>query len=239
VNLPQYIGSARKGEHGVSIVSQIANDRFGWIFRRNHQEHDFGIDGHIEVVTASGSVTGQMLALQIKCGKSYFERRNALGYVYSGSAKHFNYFANCPVPVLIVLCDPNTDDCRWALFDPKQTRRKGKGWELTIPFMSQLANDREALENLLPSLHDSFSEKEYWRLNAMIADADYLHYVIGKDEVEKSDTSHARDFFERLKANRELAFACQGKIEMPISGYDDDERELFEIPGEGIHSAAF
>ena len=69
---PRFTHSAKQGEQGVSLVARITSDSFGWLFKRNHQEHDFGIDGQIEVVTGTGAVTGQMLAVQIKCGKSFF-----------------------------------------------------------------------------------------------------------------------------------------------------------------------
>src|ERR1022692_4509082 len=91
---PQYAPSAKQGNLGVSIVSRIVDEDLGWLFKRNHQEHDFGIDGQIEVVTKAGAVTGQMLGCQIKCGTSFFKERNRWGYVYRGETKHFNYLAN-------------------------------------------------------------------------------------------------------------------------------------------------
>ena len=52
-------------------------DALGWLFQRNHQEHDFGIDAQIELVTADGYLTGQLLAVQIKYGKSFFQENFA------------------------------------------------------------------------------------------------------------------------------------------------------------------
>ena len=106
---PQYAPSSKQGNVGVSIVSRIVEDKFGWLFKRNHQEHDFGIDGQIEVVTDEGAVTGQMLACQIKNGPSFFRESNRWGYIYRGETKHFNYLANCSLPVIIVICDPNRE----------------------------------------------------------------------------------------------------------------------------------
>ena len=96
---PQFSRSAQQGERGVNVVSRIVNENFGWIFKRNHQEHDFGIDGQIEVITPTGSVTGQMLAVQIKYGKSFFQEKNRWGYIYRGELKHFNYLSNYPIPI--------------------------------------------------------------------------------------------------------------------------------------------
>jgi Domain of unknown function (DUF4365) len=77
---PQFTASAKQGDLGISIVSRIVNDDFGWLFKRNHQEHDFGIDGQFEIVKDSGSVTGQILACQVKCGRSFFRDTNRWGY---------------------------------------------------------------------------------------------------------------------------------------------------------------
>ncbi len=104
---PQYMPAARKGDRGVRIVGRIVDEDLGWIFKRNHQEHDLGIDGQIEVVT-DGYATGQILAAQIKFGESFFKETNRWGYIYRGEKKHFNYLANYPVPVIIVICDPDT-----------------------------------------------------------------------------------------------------------------------------------
>ncbi len=71
VGYPQFSPSARKGELGIQLVSKIVNDDFGWLFKRNHQEHDFGIDGHVELITDERSVTGQMFAVQVKFGKTF------------------------------------------------------------------------------------------------------------------------------------------------------------------------
>jgi len=38
-----------------------------------------------------GQVTGQILAVQIEYGKSFFQEKNRLGYIYRGDEKHFNY----------------------------------------------------------------------------------------------------------------------------------------------------
>ncbi len=67
---PKRLGTDETSERGVNIVSTIFNDKFHWIFRRTHQEHDFGIDAFIDLVTDDGRVTGKFIAAQIKTGKS-------------------------------------------------------------------------------------------------------------------------------------------------------------------------
>ena len=126
---PKLTRSAKHGELGVNLVSTIVSDTFGWLFKNNHQEHDFGIDGQIELVTEHGNVTGQMLAVQIKCGESFFKEQNKWGYVYRGELKHFNYLSNYPVPVVILICHPESKECYWARFQPDQSQITESAWK--------------------------------------------------------------------------------------------------------------
>ena len=98
---PTYSKAAQKGEAGIDLASRIVNKELGWLLVRNHQEHDFGIDAQVDIILDDGSVTGQIIAMQIKYGKSFFQEKNQWGYVYRGDQKHFNYLANYPTPVLI------------------------------------------------------------------------------------------------------------------------------------------
>jgi hypothetical protein len=227
---PTYSKAARKGDKGVEIVSRIINDGYGWLFKRNHQEHDFGIDAQVDVILDDGSVTGQMLALQIKHGSSFFKEKNQWGYVFRGEQKHFNYLANYPTPVLIVICHPRTNDCYWVNFIPEATSKAGDNWKITIPFENKLHKSKEAITALLPLPADYLSEVEsYWALNDVLVSHNHFLFIIGRDELETLDVD-VRAFFDRLRKTRELASHCQGKVELSFHGYDNDPRELFEIP---------
>jgi hypothetical protein len=227
---PKHTQAAAMGEIGVGIVSRIVTEEFGWLFKRNHQEHDFGIDGQIEVVTETGAVTGQMLACQIKCGASFFKESNKWGYIYRGDTKHFNYLANYPIPVIILLCNPDTKRAYWACFGPAETQITEAGWKLTVPFENKLPSTKAALEALLPEVADHLSAlEEYWALNNLPIGFQYIVFMIDRQNVEDVDLSAIRHFIQRLKSSKEFALHCQGKIEIGFGGYDDDPRELFEI----------
>jgi hypothetical protein len=227
---PQYAPSAKQGNLGVSIVSRIVDEDLGWLFKRNHQEHDFGIDGQIEVVTKAGAVTGQMLGCQIKCGTSFFKERNRWGYVYRGETKHFNYLANYPLPVIIVICDPETKEGSWAHFRSGDAQITEAGWKLTVPFGNELSSSKTELEALLPGVADHLTPlKEYWRVNNMLFRYEIIIFTVGKPEVDAKDVSRAKEFRARLCSTKELALHCQGKISVAFDGYNDDPRELFEI----------
>lgn len=227
---PHFTHSAKQGELGVNIVSRVISDTFGWLFKRNHQEHDFGIDGQIELVTDIGEVTGQMLAVQIKCGKSFFTERNKWGFIYRGEKKHFNYLANYPIPVLICICDPGSQETYWVHFKTEQAQITDAAWKITVPFENTLSSSKAALIDLVPPLFDSLTELDaYWATNKLMLESSTILYVLDKYDVRTRDVLTPRVFFNRLRATKELAYECQGKVEISFSGYDDDPRELYEI----------
>jgi hypothetical protein len=229
-DFPQYSKNAKLGEFGVGIVSKIISDSFGWIFKRNHQEHDFGIDGQIEIVTDDGLVTGQIFAIQIKCGESFLNEKSKFGYVYRGERKHFNYLINYPIPVIIAICDPGSQECYWTLFRPEETLPTEVSWKITIPFCNKLNTSKAELISLVTPVRDGFAElQEYWKFNKMIAESSVILYVLDESDVDSQDTNNTRIFFDRLKITKEMAAQCQGKVEIMFSGYDDDSREIYEI----------
>lgn len=222
--------SARLGERGVNIVSRIINEGFSWLFKRTHQEHDFGIDGYIDVISTDGQVTGQMLGVQIKCGKSFFQEKNDTGYTYRGEAKHFNYLANHPVPVVIVICHPDTEDCYWVEFDPEACRKTKSAWTTVIPSANKLDQSKKDIESLFPLAQDKFAELHTLAMFVnMINKTSYIHFIIDRKEVLEMDAGRPRHFFDNLLRTKALAAASQGKVEFTFHGYDNDPRELYEI----------
>lgn len=227
---PHFAHSAKQGELGVSIVSRVIFDTFGWIFKRNHQEHDFGIDGQVELVTDAGAVTGQMFAVQIKCGKSFLSEKNNWGFVYRGERKHFNYLSNYPIPVVICLCDPESSETYWVRFHVEQTQVVGASWKITVPFSNKLSASKEALTDLMPPMSDTLAELDsYWKVNNQMAESSTILYILDEHDVQDMDILRPRAFFDRIRSTKELAYACRGKLEICFSGYDDDTRELYEI----------
>lgn len=228
---PTYSKAAQKGDRGVDLVSRVINEEYGWLFKRNHQEHDFGIDAQIDVILEDGTVTGQMLALQIKYGKSFFEEKNQWGYIFRGELKYFNYLANYPTPVLISICDPISEDIYWTAFTPEATSRAGNNWKITIPFENKLNGSKQRVSELLPPPSDILDEvKQYWAGNEVLVTSEHFHFIIDREEVESLDATSIRSFFDRILRTKEIAAHCQGKVEISFNGYNDDPRELFEIP---------
>jgi hypothetical protein len=230
-SFPVHSQLAKRGDRGVAVVSRIVTENFGWLFVKRHQEDDFGIDGQLECVTEQGHVTGQAFAVQIKYGKSFFQEKNRWGYVYRGERRHFNYLSNHPLIVLVLLVHPD-NECYWAVFDPAATESTAKSWKLTVPFRNRLADSKQALEQLLGPARDNFAELEaYWEMNKQLKDAAWILLILHrKEDVGRQDMTFPRLLFDRMLVSRELAAACQGKVEISFSGYENDRRELFEIP---------
>lgn len=227
---PKLAKEARLGEIGVERVCRIFNENFCWLFRRTHQEHDFGVDGYVDIVLDDGSVTGQILAVQIKHGVSFFGSKTANGYTYRGEIKHFNYLSNSQVPTLIVLSHPKDGTCYWQVFDPSKCSHNEKSWSIEIPFNNRLADSKDQIRLLCPPLLDHLQEHQHAAITAdFIREAGYIAVHVPKEDVKAMKVDVVRDLFDSLKRTKQLALAAQGKVAIYFSGYDADPRELFEI----------
>lgn len=230
-DFPKFSGAAQQGEKGLRLVTEIISDNFKWIFRRTHQENDFGIDGYIEFVTDDGFVTGQMLGAQIKYGSSYIKETNRWGYIYRGEMKHLNYLANHIVPVVIIVGGPETDEFFWEVFSPELTQSTGSNWKITVPFDNKLRESKIRIEALLPSIQNYKGEMEdYWVINQLLSDSGLVMLSFAKEDVEKRDFKALERYVSRLMISKEIAFGSQGKVEIIFHDYDNDPRELFEVP---------
>jgi hypothetical protein len=58
-------------------------------------------------------VTGRLIAIQIKAGNSYLKEETSSGFVFRGKIKHYNYWTNHSLPVILVLCDLEKEVCYW------------------------------------------------------------------------------------------------------------------------------
>jgi len=55
-------------------------------------------------------------------------------------------------------------------------------------------------------------------------------YMIPRADIESSQTEELMSFLDTITASREVALAYKQRIEFMVEGYDNDPRELFEIP---------
>ncbi|MGV7221158.1 MAG: DUF4365 domain-containing protein [Nitrospinales bacterium] len=230
-SFPKITNSSLIGNMGVNAISKIVSDDLKWLFRKNHQEDDFGIDAYIDIVTENNSVTGQCFAAQIKTGQSYFRSETPNGYTYYGEAKHLNYYMNNPLPIIILLYDEIKNICYWSIFDSEKTEGTQNGWKLNIPKTKVFGKEsKKALLSILgPAEDHSDNLKAHWAFNDQLKKAGLILYPIDREDIESGNVEQIQEFFNRLQINDSLARKLQGRVEISISGYYYDKRELFEI----------
>jgi len=231
MDLPKSNKSNKIGRKGVTILTSIVEDQLDWQLRINHQEDDFGIDAYIDIITEEGHLTGKSIAVQIKSGQSYFRQKTDYGWVYSGELKHLNYYLNHEIPVILVIVDTDSKKAYWEICDADQTDRSNKGWSIVIPFHQELEeNSKPELSKYISPTIDYVSQLEdQWKTNEFLKKVGYVLLIVGKEEVENLDYEPLISTLTYITSKKDLMFKYRGKIEIAIHGYDNDEKQLYEI----------
>ncbi len=115
--------------HGVWVVDG-AIQKLGWFFREQ-SIMDYGIDAQAEVVADDDLVTGQLLALQIKGGNSWFSKPCDGGWTFYGSSNHLAYWLGHSLPVVVVIVDDD-GNAFWEQVTPATARETPQGFALKI-----------------------------------------------------------------------------------------------------------
>lgn len=110
MTFPKYGHTNKQERLGVNAVAEVVA-RIGLIWRETASA-DVGIDGQIEYVSPEGAATGQMVAVQIKSGPSFLKEKDE-NWVFYPDEKHRFYWERFPLPVLIVLHDPDNGISYW------------------------------------------------------------------------------------------------------------------------------
>ncbi len=122
----------RLGVHTVGLMFQ----KYGFIFREQPIV-DCGIDAQIELVSENNA-SGKLIALQIKSGVSWFKEKTMDGYIFRGDKNHLEYWLNHSLPVVIVLCDTDSDIAYWQTISKNTISYTKKGWKVTVPYEQQV-----------------------------------------------------------------------------------------------------
>ncbi|MBE0342772.1 DUF4365 domain-containing protein [Paenibacillus sp. 28ISP30-2] len=128
---------------GVSLTQLKISNILKWIFREQPTS-DYGIDAHIEIYDGSYP-SGKLIALQIKTGESYTRGKDGR-FIYYGDIKHYTYWLNHSLPVILVLCDLESNTIYWKHITKDTVELTKKGWKTEIK-QSQILdlNSRETL----------------------------------------------------------------------------------------------
>lgn len=106
--LPKYNETAIQERIWVNAVS-LKVTKLGLIFRELPTS-DVGIDGQVEYVNDKGEATGEVVAIQIKSGKSFFKHETNEFFKFYIANKHLHYWENFPIPVLLLMHNPTNDN---------------------------------------------------------------------------------------------------------------------------------
>jgi len=137
MDLPSSPQNHQQERIGVSSVA-LALAKLNQIWRETPLA-DVGIDGQIEYVDHEGKATGQMLAAQVKSGSSYLNDHGDHWRFYPAQ-KHRLYWERYPVPVLLLLHDPDLGKTYWC--DARQWLRGERTHEkfIAVPKNQRLDN---------------------------------------------------------------------------------------------------
>lgn len=220
------------GEKGTTILKKIIETELGWLYRQNHQENDFGIDGYIDIITEVGQITGKSIAIQLKSGNSYFKEQNEIGIIFKGNKKHLNYYLNLDIPIIIILLDIENQKAFWQVFDATKTEKSGANWKMTIPKANLLTQtSKQRLLKYVSPITDYVSQLENeWKLNEILKKGNNrILFRIPKEEVLENKFEFITDALKRIQNTPELILHLKSRVDISFDEYEDDPRELFEI----------
>jgi len=120
----------------------------------------------------------------------------------------------------------------WVEFDIDKTSKTNSGWSILIPRINEFnAKSKSELVKVAGESVDYMSQIEYhWEVNNQIKKSGLVMLNVSKEEVMKLDTSGFKTLLDRLTINDEMIAKSEGKLSFLIDGYNDDTREIYEIP---------
>ncbi|RTZ03604.1 DUF4365 and DUF1817 domain-containing protein [Flavobacterium bomense] len=229
---PKITINTQTGEKGITILKKIVENDFGWLFRPNHQEADFGIDGYLDIITESGQVTGKSIAFQLKSGKSYFTEENEIGIVFKGNIKHLNYYLNNETPIIIIVLDVENELAYWEAFDKTKTEKSGNNWKMTIPKNNLLnVKSKNKLLEYVGPITDYISQMENeWGFNQILKKgSNRILFRIPNEEITNNKFDFITSALERIQRTPELVLHLKNRVDICFDDYEDNNKELFEI----------
>ncbi len=202
-------------------------EELGFMFREQ-PIGDYGIDAIIETKD-NNYLSGKLIAVQIKSGDSYFSKKKGNNVVFRGDIKHYNYWINHSLSVIIVLYSPSSDRYIWEVIN-KQTAIKCKnGWKINIPYNQTLENSCEKIRDLANKQSDY---ERRW--NSLVIAKDWMLETLKHDEsilevqewINKS--SGRGTFILKVKEEGEEKILFQREMfGFGIKKYEHVIRELF------------
>lgn len=127
--------NSRTGRIGIA-GTQLIFERLGCIFREQPTE-DYGIDAHVEFIE-NGKATGNLIALQIKSGYSWFKEKKGDNIIFRGNNSHLEYWQNHSLPVIVVLYNDSEQTAYWQAVNNQNIQNTKNNWKLLIPVSQKI-----------------------------------------------------------------------------------------------------
>lgn len=175
MDLPKFQSTDFTERAGIfAIGAQVTT--IGLIFRETPNS-DVGIDAQVEYI-ADGKAIGSLIAVQAKSGRSYLKDKGD-HFAFYPEEKHKNYWESFPLPVVVMLHDPDTNevyysDVRYYLSIPEREKKYSyipvfKANTLKGATKEELFN----LPSISPSVYLEFPELIKKMVDAKCKDADF------------------------------------------------------------------
>ena len=100
------------GQKGANLIEQILLD-MGYVWRPT-PIFDVGIDGEIEICDPiTGEATNTIVKVQAKATNKPFQAETDNSFEYRCEPKDLNYWLRGNVPIILVVCRPDTNEAYW------------------------------------------------------------------------------------------------------------------------------
>ena len=126
---------------GVHHCAEIAETN-QWMFREQ-PTNDIGIDAHMEFIDDTGKPK-QLLALQIKTGRSWFREEKDNSVIFRGiNERQYFYWTTNSLPCIVVLYNPESKICIWQKLNTETIKRTktGNGFYVEVPLSQIFLNE--------------------------------------------------------------------------------------------------
>lgn len=194
---------------GISEVSKLIS-QMGLIFREQ-PVGDYGIDGQIEIFDGEYA-NGKLIAVQVKSGKSYFNEIRNSNIIYRGEKKHYDYWINHSLPVILVLYNPEEDKCYWEEVNRKTAIVTGKDWKMEIPLSNVLdSGSKSQLIKIADKLTDY--DKKF---NSLLLAKPWMIEVLSGNKV----VLNVQEWINKSSG--------RGEFKLRILGKEGNEMNVFE-----------
>lgn len=118
------------GDMGVGLVRYQCG-RMGHIFRELPTQ-DHGIDAVIEIGDDDGGHTGKLIAVQIKCGESFWRGEKSGSVWFDFNSRQSDYWDHHILPVICVIVHPFDRRCIWKLVTGAERTPAGERLKISV-----------------------------------------------------------------------------------------------------------